>query len=238
MIENEEIVAIIPARGGSKGIKNKNIKLLAGKPLISYTIEEACKSKYIDRVIVSTDDEKIVEVSLKYGAEVPFLRPKELAQDDTPGIEVILHAIKWLEEKENYKPKYVMCLQCTSPLRRVHHIDKAIEMIKEKQAPALVSVCESEVNPYWMKVMDKNNRLIDFIKTNANFYRRQDLPTIFRLNGAIYIAEREILLERKTWFLEETIGYIMERYSSIDIDDIVDFQFAEFLIKKGISQNE
>ena len=140
MIDNKRIVAIIPARGGSKGIKRKNIRILNGKPLISYTIEQALKSKYIDRVIVSTEDLEIAEISKSFGAEVPFLRPQELAQDDTPGIEPIIHAVNYLNGEEKYFFEYVMCLQCTCPLRKAKDIDNSIEEINKKNADALVSV--------------------------------------------------------------------------------------------------
>lgn len=165
MIGNKCVVAIIPARGGSKGIPRKNIKNLNGKPLIAYTIEEALKSKYVDRVIVSTEDLEIAEISKSFGAEVPFFRPKELAQDDTPGIEPIIHAINYLLNDENYNFDYVMCLQCTSPLRNSKQIDEAILEMYNKDADSAVSVCESEVNPYWMKVI-KNGKMVDYLNDN------------------------------------------------------------------------
>ncbi|MCM8900481.1 acylneuraminate cytidylyltransferase family protein [Caldicoprobacter algeriensis] len=229
MIDNKKIVAIIPARGGSKGIKRKNIRILNGKPLISYTIEQALKSKYIDRVIVSTEDLEIAEISKSFGAEVPFLRPQELAQDDTPGIEPIIHAVNYLNSEEKYSFEYVMCLQCTCPLRKVEDIDNSIEEINAKNADSLVSVCESEVNPYWMKVIE-DGKLVDFIKTNIAYVRRQDLPKVYRLNGAIYLARAEIILNRKTWYTDNTIPYIMDRISSVDIDDEMDFRYVEFLM--------
>ena len=192
-------MAIIPARGGSKGIKRKNIRILNGKPLISYTIEQALKSKYIDRVIVSTEDLEIAEISKSFGAEVPFLRPQELAQDDTPGLEPIIHAVNYLNGEEKYFFEYVMCLQCTCPLRKAKDIDNSIEEINKKNADALVSVCESEVNPYWMKTI-QDGKLVDFIKTNVDYIRRQDLPKVYRLNGAMYLAKTKVILNRKTWY--------------------------------------
>ena len=133
LIDGKTVLAIIPARGGSKGVPRKNIKNLCGKPLITWTIEEALKSKYIDRLVVSTEDEEIAEISRKHGAEIPFLRPIELAKDDTPGIEPLLHCIYWLKNNENYSPDYVCTLQCTSPFRNSKHIDEALELlIKEK----------------------------------------------------------------------------------------------------------
>ncbi|KGM96428.1 acylneuraminate cytidylyltransferase [Clostridium novyi A str. 4552] len=225
------ILCIIPARGGSKGVYKKNIKLCNGKPLIAYTIEEAKKSKYIDRIIVSTDDNDIASIGKKFGAEVPFLRPDEIAGDDTPGITPIIHAINWLKDNEGYLPDYVMCLQCTSPLRKVEHIDEAIEKLINLEVDSLVSVCEVEHSPFWMKEIN-NGKMKDFIQTDKNnLYRRQNLPTIYRLNGAIYIAKTQKLLQIKNWYTEDTIPYIMDKISSVDIDDEIDFKFGEFLLK-------
>ena len=129
LINGKIVLAIIPARGGSKGVPRKNIKDLCGKPLIAWTIEEALKSKYIDRLIVSTEDEEIANISKKYGAEVPFLRPTELAKDDTPGVEPLLHCINWLKDNQNYYPGYGFTLQCTSPCRKTNHRDEALEQV-------------------------------------------------------------------------------------------------------------
>ncbi len=232
MNSQAEILIIIPARGGSKGIPRKNIKLLNGKPLIAYTIEGALESKFRARVIVSTEDEEIKEVSIKYGAEVPFLRPEELSRDTTPGMEPILHAIDYLQESEGYKPDYVMCLQCTSPLRTSLHIDEAVQALLTGGADSIVSVCESEVSPYWMKSIE-DNKLVNYIKELPVLTRRQDLPKIFRLNGAIYAAKREVVQNNKSWYTENTLPYVMDRISSVDIDDMLDFMFAELLLKEN-----
>ncbi|KAI3350329.1 acylneuraminate cytidylyltransferase family protein [Clostridium botulinum] len=233
MINNKRVLAIIPARAGSKGIIRKNIKKINGKPLIAYTIEEALKSKYIDRVIVSTEDEEIAEISEKFGAEIPFFRPKELAQDNTPGIDPIIHSICYLEENEDYICEYVICLQCTSPFRKTYEIDEAIKELIEKDGDSIVSVCESEISPYWMKKI-KSNKIIDFLDSGKNYKRRQDLPNIYRLNGAIYAAKTQIILQNKNWYTKNTLPYVMSKKSSIDIDDLIDFKFAEFLMKEKI----
>ncbi|MDI3540979.1 MAG: CMP-N,N-diacetyllegionaminic acid synthase [Thermosediminibacterales bacterium] len=236
MIASKRVVAIIPARGGSKGVPRKNIRKLNGKPLIAYTIEEALKSRYIDRVVVSTEDIEIAEISKFFGAEVPFLRPRELAQDDTPGIEPLIHAVNYLLHEENFAFDYVMCLQCTSPLRNAKQIDEAIREVYSKNADSAVSICESEISPYWMKIIE-DGKIKDFIKSDKFYTRRQDLPVVYRLNGAIYIAKLEIILDRKTWYTDNTIPIIMDRISSIDIDDEIDFQFAEFLLKRGVAES-
>ena len=224
------MLAIIPARGGSKGIPRKNIKSLNGKPLLYYTIEEALKSRYIDKVIVSTEDKEIADLSRAYGNDIPLMRPKELAMDSTPGIGPILYSVKWHQDQgDNYD--YIICLQCTSPFRQAHQIDEAIEKLINEDADSIVSVCESEVSPFWMKTIEKGF-MKDFLKGSPFYARRQDTPVIYRLNGAIYIAKTEILVKNKNWYTDKTLAYVMDRKSAIDIDDLTDFKFAEFLMKE------
>lgn len=231
LIENKRILAVIPARGGSKGIPRKNIRELNQKPLIAYAIEEAAKSKYIDKLIVSTEDSEIAQVSKQFGADVPFMRPIELAADDTPGIHPILHALNWFHEKGCYFD-YIMCLQCTSPFRKAEHIDEAIEKLVNEAADSIVSVCESEVSPYWMKRIE-GGILKNFLSDIPFYSRRQDTPKTYRLNGAIYLAKTEILYKYSNWYTENTIPYLMDKTTSIDIDDILDFKFAELLMKEN-----
>ena len=231
MIIDKKILAIIPARGGSKGIVGKNIKELNGKPLIAYTIEEAKKSEYINRIVVSTDNEEIANISKKYGAEVPFLRPLELAQDDTPTIECVIHMLNVLKENEDYIPDYVCLLQCTSPLRTFNDIDGTIEKLLSTGLDSAASVCEAEVNPYWTNIFN-GERLEYFFKDGKEITRRQDLPNVYRLNGAVYVAKCDVLKNEMTFETEYTTGYVMDKNSSIDIDDIIDFKFAELLMKE------
>ncbi len=231
MIIDKKILAIIPARGGSKGIVGKNIKELNGKPLIAYTIEEAKKSEYINRIVVSTDNEGIANISKKYGAEVPFLRPLELAQDDTPTIECVIHMLNVLKENEDYIPDYVCLLQCTSPLRTFNDIDGTIEKLLSTGLDSAASVCEAEVNPYWTNIFN-GERLEYFFKDGKEITRRQDLPNVYRLNGAVYVAKCDVLKNEMTFETEYTTGYVMDKNSSIDIDDIIDFKFAELLMKE------
>lgn len=226
-----KVLALIPARGGSKGIPRKNIKEINGKPLISYTISEAKKSKYIHRVLVSTEDKEIAEISCKFGAEVPFLRPEELAKDSTPGMDPVIHCLNWLREKGGYVPDFLCLLQCTSPFRTAERIDEAIKLLLDKNADSVVSVCESETSPYWMKKVE-NGILKDFITDGPFYGRRQDAPVTYKLNGAIYITRTDLLLKNKSWYTENTLAYIMDVYSSIDIDNMMDFKFAEFLMKE------
>ncbi len=232
-----EILAIIPARGGSKGLPGKNILNLNGKPLIAHTILASKNSKFITRVVVSTDDKEIGEISKKYGAEVPYLRPSSLAKDKSLTIDSVFHMLDYLEKYEGYFPKYVLLLQCTSPLRNEQHIDEAIEKLVKSNFHGIISICESEVNPYWTNVL-KNENLQYFLEEGKNITRRQDLPNIYRYNGAIYLAKTEVLKRERTFEVENLTGYVMDRESSIDIDTEIDFKIAEIIMKnKDISHD-
>jgi len=229
------VLAVIPARGGSKGIPRKNVRLLAGKPLIAWTIKAASQSQMLTRVIVSTDDAEIAQVAREWGAETPFLRPPELAQDMTPGMDPILHAINWLWQYEGYAPDYVMSLQPTSPLRTVDDINSAIQLVLDKQGKAVVSVNQVAYHPYGMKRIDANGCLSDFMPGKA-VVRRQDLPQVYALNGAIYLARRELLLNHQTWYGNQTFAYVMSTERSLDIDTLWDWRLAELVLKDQYGQ--
>lgn len=225
-----KVLAIIPARGGSKGIPDKNIAVVGGKPLLAWTIIEARKSHYIDRIIVSTDSQKIARVSREYGAEVPFLRPADLAKDDTPGIDPIIHGVNWLSVQESYQPDYVMCLQPTSPLRTVEDIDSAIKLIENEAADAVVSIVMPEHSPYWMKLVNPQGRLEDFLPGKIKFVRRQDFPQVYALNGAIYLIKRDVLLQINSLHPEKTYPYIMPAERSLDIDTHWDLYISDLIL--------
>lgn len=233
MYKNKKILALILARGGSKGIPKKNIKKLKGKPLIAYTVEKALKSNYLDRIILSTDSKEIANIGKKYGAEVPFMRPKILATDHATSEESMIHAINWLKENENYNSKYVMLLQPTSPLRKVKDIDKSVEKIIDKKADSLVSLVQSDKHPFWMMKI-KDGQVKTFDKKKEKYKRRQELPPIYIINGAIYIMKTNLFLKKKKLQPGYTIPHIMPKKRSIDIDDILDFKFVKMLIKEGI----
>lgn len=226
------VLAVIPARGGSKSIPRKNIKLLAGKPLIAWTIEAALQSQMFSRVIVSTDDKEIAEVARDWGAEVPFMRPVELAQDNIPGIAPILHAIEWLAVNEQDQSDLVMCLQPTSPLRIAQDIQSALELQFDKNADGVVSVCPVKDHPYWMKQLNSDGRMCDFMTLDRPVLRRQDLPLVYALNGAIYLAPRDVLLVRKTWYTDKTYAYVMPPERSLDIDTVWDWWMVELALKE------
>lgn len=225
MINGQTILAIIPARGGSKAVPQKNLKLLAGKPLIAWTIEEAQKSQYIDRLILSSEDANIIQAARDLGCEVPFIRPIELARDDTPGIRPVLHAIEALHEKYSY----VLVLQPTSPLRTKADIDDCIRYCIEQKALTCVSVAPVTKHPYWMHTLTDNQRLSPLIRMQKDFECRQDLPAVYSENGAIYIAQSNYLLKTGSFITDITLAYIMPVERSLDIDDEVDFLFCSFL---------
>jgi CMP-N,N'-diacetyllegionaminic acid synthase len=228
MYKNKSIIGVIPARGGSKGIPKKNIKPLAGKPLISWTIEEAKKSKYLDRLILTSDNEEIIKVAKKYGCDVPFVRPSALAGDNTSGIDPIIHALGEINDTFDY----VLVLQPTSPLRNVIDIDTCIEKIIDNNDNSLVSIYETDKSPYWMFILNEGNQLKKLIDEQIPS-RRQDTPDSYSLNGAIYLADTRWFLDRKSFLNQETKGYIMPKERSFDIDTELDFQICEFLILKN-----
>jgi CMP-N,N'-diacetyllegionaminic acid synthase len=224
------MLAIIPARGGSKGVPRKNIKNLAGKPLIYYTIKAAKESKYIDRIIVSTDDEEIAEVALKYRAEVPFLRPEELATDKAKAIDNYIYTINKLNEINNEVIKEFIVLQPTSPLRTSSDIDNAIKVFYENKADTVISVVKAEHPPTWYKKINDKGVLEDYFPFVDNSLNRQEAVETYLPNGAIYIFNYEALINNYGYYNSKTYPYIMKQENSIDIDTLLDFKLAELLI--------
>ena len=228
MINNKKVLAFIPARAGSKGIKNKNIIDLAGKPLISYTINAAKKSKYIDKVIVSTDGEKIADVAREYGADVPFFRLKELAEDTSNVITAIIYTIKELKKiGEEYD--ILVLLQPTSPFRSEQHIDEALEMLINNNLPSLLSVCETDKNPTLIRTLDKDKMIKPIIESDISL--RQQMDKYYILNGAIYINYVKDIKENR-YLKDNEYGYIMDKYHSLDIDEPIDLEIANLYINK------
>ena len=223
---NKTFLAIIPARGGSKRLPRKNLLDLCGKPLIAWSIEAALKSKYISKVIVSSDDEEILNIAKEYKADF-IKRPDELASDTATTFDALKHT---LENVEKYD--YVVLLQPTSPLRSEKHIDEAIELLKEKNADAIISVCEVEHSPLWSNTLDENLDMSNFLRDEVLNKRSQDLSKYYRLNGAIYICKTDKLLQNKGFFLKENIyAYKMNKKHSVDIDEEIDFIIAEKLMQ-------
>ncbi len=227
-MSNLKILAIIPARGGSKRLPKKNILDLNGKPLVSWSIDAALKSKYISKTVVSSDDDEILTIAKRYGAYT-LKRPRELANDTATSFDTIKHAIL----KIGIDYEFILLLQPTSPLRTTKHIDEAIELLKNKEADAIISVCKMEHSPLWCNTLDKNKSMDNFLKDEVRNSRSQDLETYYRLNGAIYICKTKKLLEEGSFFLKENIfAYIMNHSSSVDIDEEIDFKLAEIYLKK------
>jgi CMP-N-acetylneuraminic acid synthetase len=230
-------LAIIPARGGSKRLPGKNLMMIAGKPLIGWTIEAAIESGVFGRVVVSTDSWEIAVTAAQFGAEVPFMRPGELATDDTPSIEVLIHAANELMTGNETPWTHLACLQPTSPLRTAANIREAIELLEGKKADAIVSVCKSEHSPLWSNTLPANLSLDGFIPENIQKIPSQQLPPYYRLNGAIYLCRIQRMIQERTLFLKTgAYAYVMNRRDSIDIDDQVDFDLAAIYLGQRGSQ--
>ena len=230
MINGRKILALIPARGGSKGIKDKNIFPLCGKPLIAYSIEKAKKSKFIDMVLVSTDSEKIASIAKEFGASVPFLRPAKFAQDTSKSIDVIIHTIEELK-KINVFFDILILLQPTSPLRTAEDIDEAIKTFEDNNEQPLVSISEVNDNPILIRTLDNSGRLNKLLEINSDI-RRQDMKKYYRVNGSIYINRIPDLNEYSS-LNDNIIPYIVPTNHSIDIDEMKDLVLAEYYLTKG-----
>jgi CMP-N-acetylneuraminic acid synthetase len=241
MKENEHnIIGIIPARGGSKGVSKKNIHPILGRPLIAYTISEALKSKLLTRVILSSDDDEIIEISKKCGVEVPFRRPKELAMDLTQSLPVIQHAVRFMEELEGVTYDCVVMLQPTTPLRLASDIDAGIELLLESGADSVISVVDvGAYHPLRMKRVIQNGLLINYIDQGHEDLRpRQQLPPVYIRNGALYITRRNVLLEQNSFTGRDCRAYIMPKERSVNIDTEFDLVLAEYLLKRRESEKE
>lgn len=234
MYKNKKILAIIPARGGSKGIPYKNIIDIYGKPLIQYSIECAKGSKYIDRTIISTDDIKIKEVAEKCGGDVPFLRPSELAQDTSKTIDCLVHAVNWLKEQgEEYD--YLVLLQNTVPLRKSWQVDEAIERIFVSNERSLVSITEVEENPVLMRTLNEDGTVKNMLQINSTI-RRQDFPKFYRVDGAIYIQKLDKEFNLETSLNDGKLAYIIDEKYSVDIDTYLDIQKIEYYLEKELTK--
>lgn len=227
----KNIICVITARSGSKGLKHKNIRMLKGLPLLAHTIIAAKKSKILTRVILSTDSKMYAKIGLSYGAEVPFIRPKKLATAKAHHPEVVNHALNFIEKKEKIKFDYVVMLQPTSPFRKSKHINEALKKFLNEKNDSLISIKKQDYPPWWLFYL-KQNKLKQFLKyKNKNVFNleRQEFPNLFRPNGAIYVSKRNV------WYSGDLINpkscgyYIMNEKNSIDIDNLIDLKVAENL---------
>lgn len=227
MYKGKKILALITARGGSKGIKKKNIALLGNKPLVAWTIEAAKKSSYIDRLVLSSDNEEIIETARQFGCEIPFIRPIELAQDTSSSMDVILHALDQINQQFAYD--YLLLLQPTSPFRNPSTIDNAIEFCIDNHYPMIVSVAQRKKSLNNTYFKDSDNKLRPVLGSFEYNTRRQDQPVVFEHNGAIYFSTIDFLRKVKTYNSPETRMFEMVGYENIDIDTEEDLLFARLL---------
>ena len=236
------VLGLITARGGSKSIPRKNVADLGGKPLIAWTIEAALASRGLSRVIVSTDDEEIAEVSRRWGAQVPFMRPPELARDDSSHMSVADHALRWLESREGIRSDYLMLLQPTSPLRTVEDIQGAIQLACDKDGDGVVSVSEAHPHPFLMKRIADDSTLADFMEgvpqPGSTSIRRQALPHAYGVNGAIYLTKRDVLLSERTFLPTCTYPYIMPKERSLEIDEPWDLDLVRLILERKNATQE
>jgi N-acylneuraminate cytidylyltransferase/CMP-N,N'-diacetyllegionaminic acid synthase len=232
MYKNHKVLGLIPARGGSKGLPRKNLLPLMERPLIAWTIEQAKASKYLDRIVVSTEDTEIADIARKFGAEVPFMRPAHMATDRAAVIDAIFYTLD-LANKSDGIYDVIVLLQPTSPLRTTADIDVSIELLFLKNAGAVVSVCKTEHHPYWSNTLPPDHCMKDFISQENEHKNRQEFPIYYRLNGAIFAASCDYLEKNSSFFGDETFAYIMPQDRSVDIDSIIDFRLAEVLMQSG-----
>jgi len=226
------ILAVIPARGGSKEVPKKNIKKLAGRPLISYTIDVALNARTLDKVIVSTDDRRIAKIAKASGVSVPFMRPRYLAQNTATMESVAQHAVEMIEKLAGCKVDIIVLLQPTSPLRIATDIDRGVRKILASKADSVVGVCKLEYlcQPYLIKSL-KGDRIYPYLISKRIYHRRQEMPNLYRLNGALYVVRRDTLMKKGTFFGKDVRALIMDYTRSIDIDTKLDFKLAEFILK-------
>ena len=227
----ENVLVVIPARGGSKGIPHKNIKPLNGKPLIHYTIEEARQIVNDEDICVSTDDPEIIKCVENYGLKVPFIRPEELATDTAGTYEVLLHALEFFE-KQNRHYDAVLLLQNTSPFRKAEQIKEALKLYNN-DIDMVVSVKECSANPYYCVFEEDNNGYLQVCKGDGNIFRRQDAPKVYEYNGAIYVINAEKLKTTHMHKLQKRVKYVMDDLSSFDLDTMWDWQLAENIIEQN-----
>jgi N-acylneuraminate cytidylyltransferase len=231
MYKQQRILALIPARGGSKGIPRKNVKKLAGKPLIQWTIEAAKQSKYIDRLILSSDDQEIIGVAQSLDCEAPFVRPPELALDTTSSMDVIMHALDHIGQNDALSFTHLLLLQPTSPFRETSHIDQIIEQCIDKSAEMMISVNRLKKHPSYMYYLD-NGYLTSFQPVKQQL-RRQDMPVSYEHNGALYFSEISVLRKTLSYNYAAAMPFEMSKSASLDLDEPADWDYAEHLIKNN-----
>jgi len=226
VIDGKSVLAVITARGGSKGLPRKNILPLGGKPLLAWSIEAAKRAPSIDRLVLSSEDAEIIETARRWGCEVPYVRPAELAGDEVTSMQVLTHLLGVLPERYDY----LVLLQPTSPLRTADDIERALATCHAAGTPACMSVCEPDKSPYWMYRLDEAGRLVPLLPMAQRPPRRQQLPKTYVANGALFIARCDWLLETGDFLGPETVAYVMPPERSIDVDKLQDLRLIEMLL--------
>jgi CMP-N-acetylneuraminic acid synthetase len=223
------VLGLINARGGSKGVPRKNVKPLCGKPLIVYSIEAGLGSRIISELVVSTEDEEIANIARKWGAQVPFIRPAHLSVNNVKQMGAVLHAIDFLEKEWGKEYDIVVLLQPTSPLRTSRDIDCAVEKMINTGADSVVSFTEVRQHPYQMYRLENERpvKLIDAPRT-----RRQEFPAVFMLNGAVYAARRDVIIQKRSFIGDKCVGFVMSQAESVNIDTYLDWEIAEILMER------
>lgn len=232
MSNNGLVIGITPARGGSKGIKNKNIRVLLDKPLIVFSIECGLSCPSIDHMIVSTDSNKIADISRSYGAEIPFIRPAELAADNTPMMPVLEHAIINCEKIFNNQVAALVLLDATSPLRKVNDVENCIKIFRDSDCDAVISATPAKRNPFFNMVINENGYIKLAMEPDEPITRRQDCPAVYDLNNSIWVFSRKAILEEKSRIPEKSKIYLMDAGQSVDVDSEIDFKVLEILMKE------
>ncbi|MBV9542784.1 MAG: acylneuraminate cytidylyltransferase family protein [Chloroflexi bacterium] len=231
------VLAVVPARGGSKGIPRKNLQLLAGKPLVAHAVETALAATLVTRVLCSTDDPKIADIAREAGAEVPFLRPTELAQDRSEDWPVFVHVLDRLEQHDGWRPDLIVNLRPTSPLRTPRHVDDAIHLLLRTGADSVKAVCLARQHPHKMWLRQPDGCIEPYLKTPFRLSRGPDVPRaeledIYWQNGVVDVTRREVILERGVMIGSRVAGLVTEPHESIDIDTPLDLALAELLLAR------
>lgn len=235
--DKERILLTVAARGGSKGVKNKNIRMLCGVPLIAHTIIQAKKWGRAERIVCSTDSDEIASIARQYGADVPFMRPPELATDESGKLEVLRHTVKTVEREDGAVYSIIVDLDVTAPVRKISDIEGALQLFQEKRPKTIFSVVPSRKNPYFNMVeLDDENRAVLVKVLDSTVMRRQDAPRVYDMNASIYVYNRDYLLDESTQsaISDRSFAFVMDELSAFDIDSELDFQFIEFLVSKGV----
>lgn len=235
MINGKSVIAIIPARSGSKGLPGKNIKVLSGKPLIAWTIQRALQSKYIDQLVVSTDSQEIADISATFGAEVPFLRPAEFASDDATSFSAVNHCLDYFLNIHEQAFTYTLLLEPTSPLRKVSDIDQVLEQLDRSadHFDSIITVGESREHPSITKKI-RENALVNFCEDMPMVFRRQDYQLAFFPFGVAYACKTKQLRTEKTFYTNRTTAFVIERWQQFEIDDLYDFICIESILNSGL----